>query len=63
MYGVKFHIEGSRQAESDAMKNEIFNKYGLPLLRFRTDESDERKHLIKALDMINWSQKNLATIM
>lgn len=48
--GVKFHAEGTRQAERDAMKNAILNKYGLPLLRFRTDGSGELKQLIDMLD-------------
>lgn len=47
--GVKFHAEGTRQAERDAMKNAILYKYGLPLLRFRTDSSDERTKLNEAL--------------
>ena len=46
--GVKFHAEGTRQAERDTIKNGILNKYGLPILRFRTDGSDERKQLIDA---------------
>jgi len=50
--GVKFHAEGTRQAERDAMKNSILNKYGLPILRFRTDGSDERKKLLDAIDKI-----------
>ena len=48
--GVKFHAEGTRQAERDAMKNAILSKYGLPLIRFRTDGSDERKKLMGVLD-------------
>ena len=43
--GVKFHAEGTRQAGRDSMKNSILSKYGLPLLRFRTDGSDEREKL------------------
>ncbi|MEI8389306.1 MAG: AAA domain-containing protein [bacterium] len=50
--GAKYHAEGTRQSERDAMKNEILNKYGLPLLRFRTDGSNERKKLIELLDGI-----------
>ncbi|MDR2018918.1 MAG: DUF2726 domain-containing protein [Syntrophobacterales bacterium] len=59
--GTAFHAEGSKQSELDAMKNEIFNKYGLPLLRFRTDGSGERKRLIEALDVIlgNEQQKKV----
>lgn len=47
--GVKYHAEGSRQAERDAMKNEILNKYDLPILRFRTDGSDEREKLVNTI--------------
>lgn len=50
--GVKFHAEGTRQAERDAMKNSILNKYGLPILRFRTDGSNERKKLVNVLNSI-----------
>lgn len=48
--GVKFHAEGTRQAERDAMKDSILNKYDLPILRFRTDGSDERQKLLDAVD-------------
>ncbi|GBR76708.1 putative DNA helicase [Candidatus Termititenax persephonae] len=50
--GAIYHAEGTRQSERDAMKNEIFNKYGLPILRFRTDGSCERERLSEALDSI-----------
>jgi len=52
--GVSFHQEGSRQAERDAMKNEILKKYDLPILRLRTDGSGEDKILSDALnELIN----------
>ncbi|MDD3238180.1 MAG: AAA domain-containing protein [Candidatus Gastranaerophilales bacterium] len=51
--GVKFHAEGSRQAERDALKNSILKKYDLPLLRFRTDGSDERQKLLKMFENFN----------
>lgn len=47
--GVSFHKEGSRQKERDRMKEDILRKYGLPLMRFRTDESGERERLEVAL--------------
>ncbi len=50
--GVKYHSEGTRQSERDAMKNSILNKYGLPLLRFRTDGSNERKQLEDTFDKV-----------
>jgi very-short-patch-repair endonuclease len=43
--GVSYHKDSGRQAERDKMKNEIFKKYGLPLYRFRTDDSRERERL------------------
>ena len=49
--GAAFHVEGTKQSERDAMKNEIFDKYQLPILRLRTDGSGERKQLIDAIDI------------
>jgi superfamily I DNA and/or RNA helicase len=51
--GVSFHQEGSRQSERDMMKNEIFGKYEIPYIRFRTDGSNERERLITALRTAN----------
>lgn len=48
--GVSFHPDTGRQAERDKMKNEIFEKYGLPLYRFRTDESKEKERLVSILN-------------
>ena len=47
--GTSFHAPGSRQAERDRMKNSILQKCGLPLLRIRTDESNEEQRIIEAL--------------
>ena len=41
--GYNYHKEGSRQGERDAMKNSILCKYGLPLLRLKTNGSGERE--------------------
>jgi len=48
--GASFHQDTGRQAERDATKNKIFRKYGLPLYRFRTDDSNERARLAGILD-------------
>lgn len=48
--GVAFHKDGSRQAERDKLKNGIFEKYGLPLIRFKTDGSGERELLYAKLN-------------
>lgn len=47
--GTKYHAEGSRQAERDAMKNSILDKCGIPILRIRTNESGERERIIAIL--------------
>lgn len=48
--GTSFHAEGSRQAERDAMKNCILEKCGIPLLRIRTNESDETTRIFTMLE-------------
>lgn len=48
--GASFHQASGRQAERDKTKNEIFEKYGLPLYRFRTDDSNEKARLAGILD-------------
>lgn len=50
--GVAFHKAGTRQAERDHMKDKILEKYNLPILRFRTNESNEKYKLIKKLKEI-----------
>ncbi len=47
--GTRYHAEGSRQAERDAMKNSILMKYELPLLRIRTDESGLEERILSIL--------------
>ena len=39
--GFHYHKDGTKQAERDRMKNEIFAKYGIPLLRLPTNGSGE----------------------
>jgi len=59
--GVTFHKEGSRQAERDKLKNGIFEKYGLPLIRFKTDGSGERELLYAKLnDVLAQSTSSIA---
>lgn len=43
--GFKFHQEGTVQAIRDSMKNEILKKYNIPLLRFKTNGSQEKEIL------------------
>jgi hypothetical protein len=47
--GFEFHKEGTKQAERDRMKDQILNKYNFPILRFRTNESNEKERLTNKL--------------
>ncbi len=48
--GTRYHQENSTQGKRDKMKDNIFAIYNLPLIRFRTDGSQEKTKLIKTLD-------------
>jgi superfamily I DNA and/or RNA helicase len=48
--GFEFHKEGTKQAERDRMKDQILNKYNFPILRFRTNESNEKERLTNKLN-------------
>lgn len=50
--GTSFHKKGSRQSERDEMKNDIFQKCNIPYLRIRTDESEEKERIQKALENV-----------
>ena len=50
--GIAYHAEGTRQAERDKMKNGILEKYGLPYMRFKTNESGEYERLVAALSKV-----------
>ncbi|WPO84132.1 AAA domain-containing protein [Chryseobacterium sp. JJR-5R] len=50
--GYEYHKKESLQAGRDAMKNAILEKYGIPLLRFSTTGSEERKKLIRTLNQL-----------
>ena len=48
--GFRYHKEGTRQAERDRMKDEIFAKYEIPLLRLPTNGSLEIQKIKAMLD-------------
>jgi hypothetical protein len=48
--GFEFHKQGTQQSVRDKMKDEILNKYNFPIIRFRTNESDEKEKLISKLN-------------
>ncbi|MGO4710747.1 AAA domain-containing protein, partial [Chryseobacterium sp. 2TAF14] len=50
--GYEYHKLESRQAERDRMKNEVLDKYKVPLLRFSTTGSGEKEKLISTLNRL-----------
>lgn len=50
--GYKYHKKGTRQFERDIIKDTIFEKYNLPLERFKTNGSGEKEKLIQSLNEI-----------
>lgn len=53
--GYEFHKHGSKQNERDRMKDSILEKYNFPILRFKTNESNERVKLINKLNELQQS--------
>jgi len=47
--GFEYHKVGTQQAERDKLKEQVLAKYNFPLLRFRTNESNERDILKRSL--------------
>lgn len=47
--GFDYHKTGTVQAERDILKNKILEKYNIPLLRFKTNGSQEEKLLTEKL--------------
>jgi len=48
--GFAFHKKDTVQSGRDLIKNEVLEKYGIPLIRFATNGSDEKGELIKKLN-------------
>jgi len=48
-YHNPFNPQNSRQVHNDKLKNEIFDKSGLPLIRCKTDGIPDEKEIIKYL--------------
>lgn len=47
--GFEFHKESSVQNKRDKMKDTILGKYHFPIVRFGTNESNERMKLVSML--------------
>lgn len=50
--GYAFHENNPRQLERDRMKDTILHKYGIPILRMKTNESGEEARLRDKLSEI-----------
>jgi len=50
--GYSFHGPNTKQAQRDSLKDEILQKYNIPIIRFKTNESNEKNRLIDALNRI-----------
>jgi superfamily I DNA and/or RNA helicase len=50
--GYAFHANNPKQLERDKMKDAILQKYGIPILRFRTNESGEETRLRNKLNQV-----------
>lgn len=51
--GYWYHREGTRQAKRDKLKDHILEVYDIPLIRFATNGSGEKKVLTEKLDSIH----------
>lgn len=56
--GFEYHKEGTRQAERDKLKDKILEKYNFPILRFKTNESNEKIKLTNKLNEIQQAKQN-----
>ncbi|MCQ2087727.1 MAG: AAA domain-containing protein [Bacilli bacterium] len=45
--GVSFHEQSEKQSTRDIMKDAVLKKCGIPILRLKTNESNERERIIK----------------
>lgn len=50
--GVSFHEQQEKQKERDAKKNSILNKSGIPILRLKTNESNENKRIAEFIESL-----------
>lgn len=50
--GYEYHKEGTKQAKRDELKNNILQKYDIPLLRFNTNGSDEKRILLETIETL-----------
>lgn len=51
--GYKYHKDGTKQHNRDILKERILRKYGIPLLRLKTNQSKEKERIKNKLNNIN----------
>ncbi len=47
--GIRYHEQDSKQSEHDDIKNRILQSNGIPLYRFKTNESNEKQRLTEII--------------
>lgn len=57
--GYDYHKKGTRQYERDQLKNSILDKYNIPWIRLKTNESKEEEKIRKKLDEITELRRNI----
>jgi len=60
--GYAFHANNPKQLERDKMKDTILQKYGIPILRMKTNESGEETRLCNKLSQILMQDEQYLTI-
>jgi len=50
--GYAYHNQNKKQEQRDKLKDEILHKYNIPIARFKTNESNEKKRLAEMLSRI-----------
>ena len=48
--GIQFHEQHIKQAEHDKIKDRVLQENGIPIYRFKTNESNEKQRLIEILN-------------
>lgn len=57
--GYNYHKEGTIQNKRDEIKNSIANKYNIPMLRFKTNGSNEKEKLHNKLNQLLKMELNI----
>ena len=50
--GYRYHKKGTKQYENDILKNGILEKYHIPMVRLKTNGSEEEKIIREMLERL-----------